>query len=148
VEILPHGCIGLGRAAEVGVVVRNVCPASRGSLRIRFSPFDTIWAICSPGAALFLRDAQVLSLEGLEYFFISVIASLVAYSVFRLHDGVSRFFTVNDAWRVAKAVAFAEFTTCVLLFTFTRLDNIPRSAPIIHALILFAGLLAIRALPQ
>jgi hypothetical protein len=36
--------------------------------------------------------------------------------------------------------------TCILLFTFTRLDNIPRSTPLIHALILCAGLIAIRAL--
>src|SRR5262249_18360715 len=31
------------------------------------------------------------------------------------------------------------------LFTFTRLDNIPRSTPLMHALILCAGLIAIRA---
>ena len=35
--------------------------------------------------------------------------------------------------------------TCILLFTFTRLDNIPRSTPLMHALILCAGLIAIRA---
>jgi lipopolysaccharide/colanic/teichoic acid biosynthesis glycosyltransferase len=35
--------------------------------------------------------------------------------------------------------------TCVLLFTFTRLENIPRSTPLIHALILCARLIATRA---
>ncbi len=35
--------------------------------------------------------------------------------------------------------------TCILLFTLTRLDNIPRSTLLIHALILCAGLIAVRA---
>jgi lipopolysaccharide/colanic/teichoic acid biosynthesis glycosyltransferase len=36
--------------------------------------------------------------------------------------------------------------TCVVLFTFTRLEGIPRSTPVIHALILGAGLVTARAL--
>jgi lipopolysaccharide/colanic/teichoic acid biosynthesis glycosyltransferase len=136
--------------AEVGgcVPMRTNAPASRGSLRIRFSPFDTVWALCSPVVALAMRDAQIVSIEGLEYCFISVVSSLVAYSVFRLHDGVSKFFTVSDAWNVVRAIACAELSTCVLLFIFTRLDNIPRSTPLIHALILCAGLITLRALAR
>jgi lipopolysaccharide/colanic/teichoic acid biosynthesis glycosyltransferase len=128
--------------------MRISAPASRVSFRIRFSAFDTVWALCSPVIALSLREAQIISIEGLEYCFTSVILSLVAYSVFRLHDGVSKFFTVNDAWKVVKAVACAELVTCVLLFVLTRLDNIPRSTPVIHALILCAGLLVVRALAR
>jgi lipopolysaccharide/colanic/teichoic acid biosynthesis glycosyltransferase len=123
-------------------------PASRGYFRIRFSAFDTAWAIASPMTALAIRDAYILSYEGLLYCSICVALSLIAFSAFRLHDGVSRFFSVNDAWDVLKAVAAAELMTCILLFTFTRLDNIPRSVPIVHAFSLCAGLIAMRALAR
>ncbi len=123
-------------------------PASRGYFRIRFSPFDTAWAIASPMMALAIRDAYIFSYEGLLYCSICVALSLIAFSAFRLHDGVSRFFSVNDAWDVLRAVAVAELMTCILLFTFTRLDNIPRSVPIVHAFSLCAGLIAMRALAR
>ncbi len=123
-------------------------PASRGHFRLRFSLFDTVWALGSPIIALAIREANILSIEGLLYCCISLAFTLIAYSAFRLHDGVSRFFSVNEAWAVVKAVACAELMTCAVLFTFTRLDNIPRSIPLIHALTLCAGLIAVRALAR
>jgi lipopolysaccharide/colanic/teichoic acid biosynthesis glycosyltransferase len=125
--------------------MRTGSPASRGYLRIRFSLFDTLWALGSPVIALAIREAQIVSIDGSVYCLISLAFSLIAYSAFRLHDEVSRFFSVNEAWNVVRAVACAELMTCILLFTLTRLDNIPRSTPLIHALILCAGLIAIRA---
>jgi lipopolysaccharide/colanic/teichoic acid biosynthesis glycosyltransferase len=125
--------------------MRTGAPASRGHLRIRFSLFDTIWALGAPIIALAMRDAQIVSVDGSVYCLISLAFSLIAYSAFRLHDGVSRFFGVRDAWNVVRAVAGAELMTCIVLFTFTRLDNIPRSIPLIHALLLCAGLVAVRA---
>src|SRR5262249_11838193 len=125
--------------------MRTGLPVSRGYLRLRFSPFDTIWALGAPLVALALREATVLSPDGLLYCLISLAFSLIAYSAFRLHDGVSRFFNVDDAWNVVKAVACAELMTCVVLFSLTRLENIPRSTPLLHALVLCAGLIAVRA---
>jgi lipopolysaccharide/colanic/teichoic acid biosynthesis glycosyltransferase len=125
--------------------MRTGSPASRGHLRIRFSLFDTIWALGSPIIALAIREAQIVSIDGSVYCLISLAFSLLAYSAFRLHDGVSSFFSVKDAWNVVKAVACAEVMTSILLFTLTRLENIPRSTPLIHALILGAGLVAVRA---
>ena len=74
--------------------------------------------------------------------------ALIAFLVFRLHDGISRYFSVHDALDVMKAAAFSQLMTTVVLFTFTRLDGIPRSTPIIQALILGTGLIAIRAIAQ
>jgi len=128
--------------------MRAAAPASRGHLRIRFSLFDTIWALGAPVIALAMRDAQIVSIDGSVYCLISLAFTLIAYSAFRLHDGVSKFFSVKDAWNVVRAVACAELMTCLLLFTFTRLDNIPRSIPLIDALLLCAGLIAIRALAR
>ncbi len=130
---------------RVGDTMTIGSPASRGYFRIRFSPVDTAWAIASPMTALAIRDAYILSYEGLLYCSMCTALSLVAFSAFRLHDGVSRFFSVNDVWDVLRAVAAAELMTCIVLFTFTRLDNIPRSVPIVHAFSLSAGLIAVRA---
>ena len=57
---------------------------------------------------------------------------------------MTRYFSVLDAIDVSKAVVAAAFTTYVVLFSVTRLDGIPRTTPIIHALILLAGLVGIR----
>ena len=121
-------------------------PASRVRLRIRFSLFDTIWALAAPIIALAIRNAEILTINGSVYCLISLAFTLIAYSVFRVHDGVSKFFSAHDAWAIVKAVVCAELMTSILLFSFTRLESIPRSIPLIHALILGGGLIAIRAL--
>jgi lipopolysaccharide/colanic/teichoic acid biosynthesis glycosyltransferase len=129
-------------------MMRTGTPASKGYFRIRFSLFDTVWALASPWIALAIRADPILTTEAAVYWFISVAFTLIAYSAFRLHDGVSKFFSVHDAWNVVRAVASAELMTCLVLFTLTRLEHIPRSTPLIHALILCAGLIAIRAFPR
>jgi hypothetical protein len=73
--------------------------------------------------ALAARDAHVFSYEGLLYRSICVALSLLAFAAFRLHHGVSRFFSVNDAWGGLRTVGAAELMTCIPLFTLTRLDN-------------------------
>jgi lipopolysaccharide/colanic/teichoic acid biosynthesis glycosyltransferase len=67
-----------------------------------------------------------------------------AFLVFRIGDGVTCYFSVHDALDVLKAVVLAELMTCVVLFSLTRLEGIPRSTPIIHALVLAAGLITVR----
>jgi lipopolysaccharide/colanic/teichoic acid biosynthesis glycosyltransferase len=123
-------------------------PSSRGSLRIRLSLFDSAWAFLSPLLALYFRDAYILSYEGLlptiVYCSLSVVFSLIAFSAFRIHDGMTRYFSVHDAIDVTKAVVAAASMTYVAVFTLTRLDGVPRSTPIIHALILIAGLIGVR----
>src|SRR6267142_5629800 len=112
---------------------RTRLPASRAALRSRVSVFDTIWAFSSPLLALFLRDAYILSYDGLVtallYCAISATFSLIAFLIFRLHDGIARFFSAHDALDVLKAVICAELLTSVVFFTFTRLEGIPRPTP-------------------
>ena len=124
-------------------------PTSRASFAIRFSAFDAAWAFLSPWLALWIRGAQVLSSGDWSvaafYGAISFIASLIAFLVFRLREGMTHLFSVHDALKVANAVLLSEFLTYAVLFSVTRLDGIPRSTPIIHALILAAGLVIVRA---
>jgi lipopolysaccharide/colanic/teichoic acid biosynthesis glycosyltransferase len=130
----------------------RLLPSSRGSFIIRLSLFDSVWAIFSPLLALYLRDAPVLSYAGLVpmlvYCSLSVVFSLIAFSAFRIHDGMPRYFSVLDAMDVTKAVVTAAFTTYVVVFTLTRLEGIPRTTPVIHALILLAGLMGVRILTR
>ena len=124
-------------------------PASRASFALRLSALDVLWALAPPGLALWIRGAQVLSPDewpaAAAYCAISFTASLIAFLMFRIRDGMTSLFAVHDAIDVAKAVVVCEFTTCLVLFSATRLDGVPRSTPLIHALILAAGLIVARA---
>jgi lipopolysaccharide/colanic/teichoic acid biosynthesis glycosyltransferase len=129
-------------------MLRTRIPASRAALRSRVSVFDSFWAFAAPLLALAIRNAYILSYDGfvtaLFYCVLSAAFSLIAFLVFRLQDGILRYFSAHDALDVVKAVVCAELMTSVALFTITRLEGIPRSTPLIHALILAAGLIAAR----
>ena len=133
-------------------MLRTRLPTSRGGLRARVSLFDTIWAFFAPLLALYIRDAYILSYEGvvtaLLYCLISASFALLAFLMFRLHDGIARYFSAHDALDVVKAVICAELVTSLLFFTVTRLEGIPRATPIIHALILAAGLITARIIAR
>ena len=82
---------------------------------------------------------------GLTYYWLlSAGFAILALFAFRLQDGMTRYFSVHEALDIAEAVLFAELMTFAALFTLTHLDGIPRSMPLIHGLLLAAGLLAAR----
>jgi lipopolysaccharide/colanic/teichoic acid biosynthesis glycosyltransferase len=130
--------------------MRGLAPSSRGSFQLRLSVFDMLWAAASPLLALYLRNAYILSNDGVwlvvEYCAISFTSSLIFFLVFRIRDGMASHFSVHDAIAVTKAVLCAELITSLVLFTLSRLEGIPRSTPVIHALILGAGLVGARTL--
>src|SRR5712692_6684304 len=119
--------------------MRIQAPSSRATFRIRYSPFDFFFAASSPLLALYIRDAYILSRDGAAtaaiYCLVSLTFSLVVFSAFSLRDGMPRYFSIRDAIEIANAVLTGELMTCIVLFTFTRLEGVPRSTPVIHALI-------------
>ena len=133
--------------------MRARLPSSRGALRIRFSWLDLICAVASPILALFIRDAYILNTaDGLTvvalYCGVWIVFSLIFFQVFHLYDGLADHFSVHDAFDVVKAVACTELFTCLVFFTVSRLDGIPRTMPIVHALILATSLISVRAIVQ
>jgi lipopolysaccharide/colanic/teichoic acid biosynthesis glycosyltransferase len=113
------------------------------------SVWDLFWAVSSPLVAFFLRDSDMIfdRLDWsmiLQYWGISASFALVAFFAFRLQDGMTRHFSVQQALDISEAVLIAQLMTCAVLFSLTRLDGIPRSLPLIHGLLLGAGLLAAR----
>ncbi len=125
-------------------------PSSRASWSIRVSAFDALWAALTPLLALWLRDAYVLSNDGALtaalYCTVAAGLSLLSFLAFRIRDQMASYFSVHDAIDIVKAVLVAELMILAVLFTFTRLQGIPRSTPLIHALLLMAGLIGARTL--
>jgi FlaA1/EpsC-like NDP-sugar epimerase len=107
-------------------------------------------AAFAPLLALYLRDTQIFTPGYSElipiYWGLSFAFALIAFAMFRIHGAIPRYFSVGDLARLGTAVLAAEMSTCVVLFSLTRLEGVPRSIPAIHALILGAGLVAVRAL--
>jgi lipopolysaccharide/colanic/teichoic acid biosynthesis glycosyltransferase len=130
--------------------MRTLLPSSRGFFKVSLAAFDILWAALSPLLALYFRGAYILASDGAAtvalYCGISLAFSLIAFLAFRISDGVSRYFSVHDALNVVKAVVVAGVMTALVLFTFTRLEGIPRSTPVIHVLILAAGLIVFRTI--
>jgi lipopolysaccharide/colanic/teichoic acid biosynthesis glycosyltransferase len=140
----------LENALRVKVVrkMRLPSPSSFGYLRYRLSAFDLFWAALAPLLALDLREAYVLSPKhattAVLYCGASFVFSVLALLAFRVNDGLSRFFSVHDALNVVKAAVAAQLMTAVVLFSLTRLEGIPRTAPLVHLVILATGLFAAR----
>src|SRR5258705_6533908 len=127
--------------------MRPHAPSSRAYFRIKISAVDASFAIFSPILALFLRDAPILSDGSFSLYFYwacCAVFSLISFSIFRLEHQGARYFSVDDIFDIVKAVVVAELLAAIALFSFTRLDGIPRSTLFIHSLILAAALIAAR----
>jgi FlaA1/EpsC-like NDP-sugar epimerase len=127
----------------------TLVPSSRAYFRVRVSALDACFALFSPLLALAVRDAPVLSavsysLNFYFYWACCTIFSLLAFSIFRLEHKGQRYFSVDDIFDIAKAVVLAELLTAAVMFSFTRLEGIPRSTLFIHALILATALVTAR----
>lgn len=132
--------------------MRIPSPTSHSSPRIRLSLADVAIAFAAPILALYLRNGSLFTVTqeraGLIYCFVSFIFALFSFMILRTDGAIPRYLSVFDISRIAFAVILAELVGCLVLFSFIRLDGIPRSLPIIHALLLGAGALGVRALRQ
>jgi lipopolysaccharide/colanic/teichoic acid biosynthesis glycosyltransferase len=133
--------------------MRVASPTSRTGFRLRLCAVDVFWAVTAPFLALALRDPGLLDLgdfqngvpETYQFALVATACALAAFLFFRLSDSMGCFFSVQDALVVCVAVASAVASSSVITFTFTRLDHIPRSTPVILGLVLGAGLIVSRA---
>lgn len=123
-------------------------PSSQGFFRVRLAWFDVVWATVCPPIALYLSAAQAIAQDAITpfalYCSITLVCSLFAFVGFRLRDGLTQYFTVNDAIDISKAVIVAQLFAATALFLANRLEGIPRSALVVHALVLAAGLVLSR----
>lgn len=130
----------------IGGGLRTKLPSSRAYMFSRIAPFDVLWAGISPIVAFLIRDGSFVRFDAMVlYGCIAFVASLIVFQWFRISCPLSSFFSMRDALAVAGACVIAVALTTVVLFVFTRLDEAPRSIPVIHFLILVFGLVGVRA---
>lgn len=77
--------------------------------------------------------------RALEALPIVVVLQLAAYLFFRVQRGVWRYVSMPDLVRVFKAGVVGTLAIFVVLFLVYRLDQIPRSLPLLYLLLLLGG---------
>ncbi len=65
-----------------------------------------------------------------------IVVQALAYIYFSVHRGVWRYSSVHDLLSIIKAVATGSAVAVIVLFAATRLEDIPRSVPILYAILL------------
>jgi len=126
--------------------------SSRPRPRIRISTADLALATLAPIAALYLRDALVLSPDNaasaLLYCALSLSFTGIALLAFGVDGGIPGYLSIHDVVDVTKVVVAGGAMTAATVFTVTRLQGIPRSVPALQALILAVGLCGRRLVAQ
>ncbi|WP_238318505.1 polysaccharide biosynthesis protein [Thalassospira australica] len=105
---------------------------------------DILMAALSFPLALYLRVGDGVAYYSLDNIIFSAaiftLIAAVSFWYFGLYRGIWRYASLNDVIRIAKAVSVAVAALFIVLFLTTRLDWMPRSAPIIQWFLLMAML--------
>jgi lipopolysaccharide/colanic/teichoic acid biosynthesis glycosyltransferase len=136
--------------------MRLRAPTSKTQHRAKLAPFDVLWAIAAPFLALALRDPIILEQSdgfgdfgpAYQYAFTTMFFAFVSFLVFRISDSMSHLFSVNDVLAICGAVMTTVASSSLTLFVLTRMDGVPRSTPLIYALVLGAGLTVARTMAK
>jgi lipopolysaccharide/colanic/teichoic acid biosynthesis glycosyltransferase len=127
--------------------VRLKKPSSHTRFLSRVAVWDVLWGAVSPLAAFFLRDGTIYAPSVVAtYCGVAFFASLLVFQWFQTSLPISRFYSIRDAFELFKACALTATLTAVAAFLLTRLEDAPRSIPILHFLLLISGLLGGRIL--
>ncbi len=107
--------------------------------------WDVAWGGASPLFAYLLRDGTINRPDAVVgYCGISLLVSLFAFQLFQTSSPISRFYSIRDALELLKACILIAALSAVLAFLFSRLEEAPRSIPVLHFILLTSGLLAWR----
>jgi len=131
-------------------------PTSKTKQRAKLAPFDVLWAIAAPFIALALRDPSILEQSdafgdfgpAYQYAFTTIFFAFLSFLLFRISDGMSHLFSVNDVLAICGAVTTTVASSSLTLFVLTRMEGVPRSTPLIYALVLAAGLIVVRTMAR
>lgn len=122
-------------------------PSSHTRLLSRVGVWDVVWGGASPLAAYLLRDGTILRPGAVAtYCGVAFLASLLVFQWFQTSSPISRFYSIRDAFELIKACVVVAALAAVVAFLLTRLDEAPRSIPILHFMLLASGLLGARFL--
>lgn len=119
-------------------------PTSRSRLLHKVQAFDIAVAAICPPLSLILRDPTIFFGDRWAslalYCAIGFAATVLIFQIFGVGRGLHRFASTEDATDVWKAAVGSAALSSAIFFTLTRLDDIPRSAPLIQLVLLGTGL--------
>lgn len=103
---------------------------------------DVAWAALSLSIALWLRAGDLTPYAPFLVVATPVftILAAVTFRAIGLYRGVWRYASIRDLTAIAKATALSIGISVPVLFLVTRLDGVPRSLPLLQALVLLATL--------
>jgi lipopolysaccharide/colanic/teichoic acid biosynthesis glycosyltransferase len=94
-----------------------------------------------------LRGGTHISPESVAvYCGAAFIASLFVFQWYQTSSPISRFYSIRDASALLKACVLIAMLSSVVAFLLTRLEDAPRSIPILHLMLLTSGLLGARVI--
>ena len=103
---------------------------------------DLIMAGISFPLSLYLRVGELFEFYGGDYFIeASLLLAAIAVPIFlhsNMYQGIWRYASVEDLVAITKAVTLAILIFVPVLFLLTRLEQVPRSLPIIQWFVLMA----------
>lgn len=122
-------------------------PASHARVLSRVAMWDILWAGISPFIAFLIRDTTLKQVDSTAlYCGVALIVSLIVFQWFQTSTPIFRFYSIRDALELLKACVLIAALTAVAIFLMTRLQEAPRSIPILHFTVLISGLLGVRVL--
>jgi lipopolysaccharide/colanic/teichoic acid biosynthesis glycosyltransferase len=108
---------------------------------------DVVWGGLSALAAFLFRDGTIQRPAiVITYCCIAFLASLLVFQWFQTSTPIARFYSIRDAFELIKACVLIAALTAVASFVLTRLEEAPRSIPVLHFMFLASGLLGARVL--
>jgi len=122
-------------------------PSSHTRLLSRVTILDVVWGGLSPLAAFLLRDGTIQRPASVAtYCGVAFLVSLLVFQWFRTSSPIARFYSIRDALELLKACILIAALSAVVAFLLTRLEEAPRSLPILHFFLLASVLLGARIL--
>lgn len=111
----------------------------------RVPVWDVAWGAATPLLAFLLRDGTLYSPNvAAGYCSLSFLAALLVFQWFQTGSPIFRFYSIRDGLELLKACALVAALSAFALFLISRLQDAPRSIPILHFLLLAFGLLSVR----
>ena len=119
--------------------------------RVRLG-IDLAWVVLSALVALLIRENFVPSLFKIQalvpYVLFSVASAAVVFTVARQHRTVWRYTSLHDALHLMTAVTIALLLAVLAAFAFNKLEDVSRSVPVVHWLVLIAAMIGTRTMAR
>jgi len=119
----------------------RLIPCSRNTFRLKIHFLDGVCAVISPWIAFALREPLLFTTylnDAIAYAVIGFAATVSAVAFSPLGHVLPEYFSRRDIVATVKVASASIVITVILMFSMTRLVNIPRSLPAIHLFILLA----------